>query len=188
MELESAVKKRRSVKKFSGKKPSWKKIMRAMDLARFAPMAGNQNATKFVLVDKRELIEKLADASQQSFVGDADYLVVVVTDDSKLERSYADKGETFARQQAGAMIQNFLLGLTKYGLATTWVGYFEESQVKRALEISGDLKVEAMFPIGIARKGEGGDKKKPELENMIYFNYWKNKKMVPEGRVSVSAA
>ena len=73
-------------------------------MARFAPTAGNQNALKFILVKDKKKIEQLAQASQQGFIKQAHFVVVAVTNDSVLKRSYAGKGERFSRQQAGAAI------------------------------------------------------------------------------------
>ena len=151
MQLDEAVKTRKSVRRFSDKKPDWRKIIKAIDLARFAPMAGNLFSLKFILVQDKDKIEKLKEACQQDFVS-THYVVVVVSDDEKVKRSYGDLGEKFAREQAGAAIENFLLGLNEQGLATCWVGYFVESQVKKILSIPDNFTVEALFPIGYESK------------------------------------
>jgi len=170
------------------KKPDWRKIIRAIDAARFAPSAGGQFALKFILVSDEKKISELAKAAQQDYVGTAKYVVVAVSDDSKLVRSYGGKGVRYASQQAGAAIQNFLLVLTEFGLVTSWVGHFYEDQVKSALEISEDLHVEALFPIGKETKVKGSERRaKPDLENVIYFDKWKNKKMTPQEKVSFDA-
>ena len=131
MQLKDAIESRKSVKRFSHKKPSWEKIIQAIDYARFAPTAGNDFVTKFILVDDEKVIAELAAASQQDFVGTAQYVVVAVSDDSNLIRDYPDKGERYCAQQAGAAIQNLLLALTEKKLVTTWVGHFYDNQVRR---------------------------------------------------------
>ncbi len=178
MQLETAIKKRKSIRNYSGKKPDWRKILQALDYARFAPMAGNYNTVKYILVSDKEMIEKIEGACQQKFVAKADYVVVVVSDREKVKKLYDHYDKGFGAQQAGAAIQNVLLGLTEKGIATCWVGFFEDSIVKRELKISDSLTVEAILPLGIeGRMGKGADKPKPDLNNLVFFDKWGKKYM-----------
>ena len=174
------VKKRRSVRRYSSSKPDWRKIIRAIDAARYAPLAGNMMNLRFILVSDKEKIKQLAEASQQDFVGKVDYIVVVVSDDSRLIQSYDELGAKFARQQSGAAIQNFLLALVDLGLATCWVGYFDDTEIKRVLEIPEEVVVEAIFPIGKETKIKTSEKRKVDLDNVLYFDKWKNKFIEPK--------
>ena len=184
--LKDAIKKRKSVKRFMDKKPNWRKIIKAIDAMRYAPMAGNQFSLKVILVQEGKKIKELGRCCQQSFVGEVKHVVVVVSDDVKVKRSYDDRGEKYARQQAGAAIQNFLLALEDQGLATTWVGAFVDNQVKRVLAIPEDMTVEAILPVGIETKIETKKKVKKELEDVIYFDKFKNKYMRPKTRTSLA--
>jgi nitroreductase len=184
MQLMNAIKKRKSVKRFSNKKPNWRKVIRAIDAVRFAPAAGNQFAMKFIMISDKETIQKLAESAQQQFIKDAHFIVVAVSDDSKLERSYGERAARYSRQQAGAAIQNFLLTAEEQGLSTVWIGHFVEEQVKNILKIPEGMVVEAFFPIGHETKIKRSEARKPELENIIYFGKWGNKKMEPETRVT----
>jgi len=184
MQLDDAIKKRKSVRRYSGKKPNWRKILRAIELVRFSPSAGNLFSVKFVLVSDKEKIEVLKDASQQDFVGKAQFVVVAVSSNSKLVRSYGERGVRYASLQAGSAIQNFLLALVEQGLATTWVGHFYDEKVKEVLEIPDEMNVEGIFPIGIETKIKTSERQKPDLENIIYFDKWEEKKMKPETIVS----
>lgn len=187
MQLKDAVESRRSVKRFHHKKPDWKKIIRAIDAGRFAPSAGNNFVTRFILVSSEGKIAKLAEASQQDFVGKAQYVVVVVSDPSRLVQDYGERGERYCAQQAGAAIQNFLLALTEQKLVTTWVGHFYDEQVKDVLGIPDKMKVDAMFPIGKETKIESRTRRKLKLENVLYFNKFGSKKMVGMTKFSQSA-
>lgn len=184
MQLKDAIEQRKSVKKFDLKKPDWRKIIRAIDVARFAPSAGNQFVTRFILISDEKKIEKLAAASQQDFVKKAQYVVVVVSDDSNLIRDYGKRGIRYCAQQSGAAIQNFLLALTEEKLVTTWIGYFYHEQVKETLDIPKELHVEAIFPIGEETKIKTKRKRKMKLDHILHFDKFGNKKMVAETKVS----
>ena len=70
-------------------------------------MAGNLYSLKFILVSDKEKIQKLSEASQQEFVADAQYVVVVCSNPSRTLNAYEERGENYLKQQAGAGIQNF---------------------------------------------------------------------------------
>lgn len=176
MDLDKAIHSRRSVKKFNSKKPDWRTIIECIESMRYAPMAGNNFTLKAILIDDESKIQKLADAAQQDFFKDAKYAVVICTNSGRTEIAYEERGKVYVRQQAGAGIQNFLLKLTEAGLSTCWVGHFVDEEVKAILGIPKDIHVEAIFPIGYALK-KPDEKRLLELDQFLYFNKYKNRKM-----------
>jgi nitroreductase len=180
MNLRDAVEKRADAKVFDFKKPDWRKVVRAIDFARFAPAAGNYFSTRFILVSDEDVISRLAAASQQPFVGRAKTVVVVVSDNKGLIRAYAERGEMYSRQHVGAAIENFLLGLENEKLITSWVWYFVDEQVRRILDIPEDVSVEGIFPIGAKAKVSRIEKRSAKLDNILFFGKYGNKKMVPD--------
>jgi nitroreductase len=179
MDLDKAIKERHCARKFKTKKPDWKKIIVAIEAATKAPLAGNIPAVKFILVSDKEKIASLAEAAAQDFVAIANYVVVACSDNKQVKRSYDKRGERYSRQQAGAAIENFMLKITSLGLATCWVGAFSDVTVKRVLRISDDIEVEAILPIGYEMK-KTKQRKKPNLDEVLFFDTWKNKYMKPK--------
>lgn len=177
MNLKDAIMSRKSTRSFSTKKVDWRKIIRAIDYARFAPAAGNNFITSFIIVDDKEKIQVLADATQQEFVGTVDYVVIVVSDENVLTRTFDDRGFRYAAMQAGAAIQNFLLGLTEQGLSTTLVGHFYAEQIYKEFGIPEKMKIDAVFPIGYLKEINTKPKLRKDLDNILYFKKWGNKKM-----------
>ncbi len=180
MELNEAIKNRKSIRHFHPKKkPNWRKIIECIDSVRYAPMAGNIFPLRFIIVDDSEKIKKIAAASQQDFISEAKYVVVVCTDNKMVLNSYEKRADKFCRQEAGAAIQNFLLNLTEAGLETCWIGYFVDNLIKETLKIPKKINIEALFPIGYKPEELGKSRKpkrKTDLGNIIYFNKYKNKR------------
>ena len=176
MELSKTIQNRHSVRKFKSKKPDWRDIIECIDAARYAPMAGNIYSLKFVLVDDRKKIQKLAEAAQQQFISQAHYVVVACSNPSRTINAY-EKGEIFCRQQAGAAMQNFLLKIQEKGLATCWIGCFVEKLVKETLKIPEKIQVEALFPLGYEFEKQRTRKIKIDIDRILYFNKYGNKKM-----------
>ncbi len=179
MKLRDAIENRTDIKRFDLKKPDWRKIIHAIDAARFASTAGNHFSARFILVDDEDIIRKLADASQQGFVASAKSVVVVVNDDSALVRSYGKRGEDYGKKHVGSAIQNFLLALEDEKLVTSWVWYFVDEQVRRVLSIPESVKVEGIFPIGKKPKSVVASKRVSKLENVLFFGKYGERKMVP---------
>jgi nitroreductase len=176
MNLDKAIKERHCVRKFKSKKPDWRKILKAIDSATKAPLAGNISTVKFILVTEKDKINELAKAATQDFIAATHYVVVACSDPTQCERSYGKRAERYCRQQAGATIENFLLKITDMKLAACWVGAFSDVTVKRILKIPDNCEVEAILPIGY-EMGKITQRKKPDLDDVLFFNKWKNKFM-----------
>ncbi|MEK6926489.1 MAG: nitroreductase family protein [Nanoarchaeota archaeon] len=176
MDFQKVLKERHSVRKFKSTEPDWRDIIEAVDSARFSPMAGNIFTLKAIIVRDPEKIEIISRATQQNFVGQVKCIVVFCSKPERTKKTYKD-GEKYVKQQTGAAMQNFWLSLTEKGLSTCWIGYFVESQIKRALKIPEDLEVEAIFPIGYEVK-KPEKKEKILLDNILYFDVYGNKKMI----------
>ncbi len=175
MEFDEVIKRRTSVKKFFSKKPEIDKIIIAIDSANLAPSAGNLQLLKYIIVDDKKIIEKIADACQQDFIKQAPYLVVVCSDIRQLKRLYDARAETYSKHNAGAAVENFLLKITDLGLACCWVGAFSEPLIKDVLKIPEKNKIEVVLPVGYGE--ELKQRYKHNLTNKIFYNFWENKHM-----------
>ena len=181
MDLDKAIQNRHSVRKFSSKKPDWRTIIECIDAARYAPMAGGSFTLKFIMVDDEEKIAKIAAATQQNHVGQVKYIVVVYSNPSRPSNEYGKMGEIYSHQQAGAAIENFLLKIEEAGLATCWVGYFIEEQIRDILKIPAGCNVEAILPVGYEWEKPRTRKAKIDMDRILYFNHYDNKKMKKPG-------
>ena len=177
MELNEAIKGRKSIRKFTSKKPDWRKIIEAIHSTQYAPMAGGLFHMKFVIIDDEELIMEISKWAEQSFIAEAKYVVAAVSKEKIVTTPFPENGKHFSAQQAGSAIQNFLLSLEETRLSTCWIGHFNEEKVKKLLKIPEDHKIEALFPIGYANELPNATKPKSDIYNILYFNEWENKRM-----------
>lgn len=176
MQLDDAIKNRKSVKRFSSRKPDWRDIIECIESARYIPLAGGIPTLKFILVSDKEKISMIAEACQQDFISQVHFVVVVASNDSLTVNSYGKSGEKYSTQQAGAAIQNFLLSIEEKKLGACWVGHFSEKQIKRALKIPDNVTLEAIIPVGYELKKERPGRK-PNFDSMLYFDKYGEKKM-----------
>ncbi len=174
MEFNIVIKKRHSIRAFTKKKASWKSILDAIDAALKNPFAGNINHLKFVIVEEKETIKKIADLAEQTWISNAGILIVVCSDDTHLERLYGARGRVYSRQQAGAAIQTILLKLVDLGLSACWVGSYEDTMIKHLLSIPKNIQIEAVIPIGYEdTKAQNPKTRKRELEKVLRWENWK---------------
>lgn len=183
MDVDKAIKERHSVRSFKKeKKPSYDDIAEAIDAARRAPLAGNINAVKYILVSDKDKIKELATATQQNFIANVSYVLAVCSDRKDLDKLYLGRGEMYGHQQAGAAIENFILKLVDLGLSTCWIGAFSDETVRRILTIPDNIVVEALLPIGY-EMGKSKQKVKPNMDDVLFFDSWKNRFMKPRRMV-----
>ncbi|MEM4648017.1 MAG: nitroreductase family protein [Candidatus Pacearchaeota archaeon] len=184
MQLDDAIKTRRSIRKYSldakgnPEKIDIEKILEIIDVARYSPMAGGIFSLKFIVVLDREKIKKIAEFCDQPFVADAYCLIIVCTDGDTIIKFYGERGERYLRQQAGAAIQNMLLKIRELNLGSVWIGYFYDEKIKELLKIPDNIFIEAILPIGkIPKNLKLPEKKLIAYERIIYFDEWKRKEI-----------
>lgn len=184
MDFDNVMRKRHSIRKYSMKKVSFDQITEICEAARFAPMAGNIYTIKLIIVSDEKKKQELSEAALgQEFIVKASYIIVVCSNLAQLKRTYSTKAEAYARQQAGAAIQNILLKTTDLGLASCWIGAFDQNAIKRILRIPDDIQIECLLPIANSME-EPREIKKPDLKMILYFEEWgqetaKSEKKVP---------
>lgn len=180
MDFSDVLKERKCVRNYSAKNVRLDEIMAICEASRYSPMAGNIYTIRLVLVHDKETKVKLAEAALgQDFIIDAPYVIVVCSDLSNLARSYPEHASVYSRQQAGAAIENIFLKVTELGLATCWIGAFDENAVRRILRIPEKIQIEAILPIAVPL-GKTVTKKKPELKQILYFEKWGQSTAKPE--------
>jgi len=177
MEFDSVVKKRKSIKDFTAKKASWKLVLEAIDSSLQGPFAGNYNPLKFLIIEDKDTIESIAKLSEQEFISQTSILVIVLSDDTHLERKYGERGRVYSRQQAGAAIQTMLLKITDLGLASCWIGAYDDEAVKKHLKIPLHIQIEGILPVGYENiKVKIEKKPKKTLNAVVFWEKWDQSK------------
>jgi len=175
MGFDSILEKRHCTRHFKEKAVSWKDLAKILDSVRFAPCAGGIPTVHIVVIDDKKIIPKIADACLgQTFISQAPYVIVICSDMDQIQRSYGKRADMYAKQQAGASIENIFLKTTELGLSTCWIGAFDENPIKRVLDIPDKVNVEAVMPIGY-EMGKEKPKEKIVLRRIVRFNNWKTK-------------
>ncbi|MDD5192736.1 MAG: nitroreductase family protein [Candidatus Nanoarchaeia archaeon] len=184
MDFEKVIKSRASIRNYSDKKIDSDKVMNLIEAANLAPSPDNLSILKFIIVEDKEKISKIAQACQQPFVGTAPVLVIICSDMKNAEKMFDERAGKYIKQHAGAAIENFLLKITDMKLASCWIGAFSDITIKNILKIPDEIEVEAVLPIAYASKTAKTEQKpKHSLIDSCYFEEWNNKYKKPIKRV-----
>ncbi|MCT4661402.1 MAG: nitroreductase family protein [Tissierellales bacterium] len=143
----NAIKKRRSVRKFSEKKVELEIVSELLKSAMQAPSAGNQQPWEFVIIDDKSQLEALSNMSPYAkFLKDAPLAIVVVGNKNNMK--FPENWE----QDLGAATQNILLEATEHDLGSTWLGVHPLSDrinhVKNIINCPKNIKPYCVIAIG----------------------------------------
>ncbi len=168
-------KSRRSVRKFSDQEIDWKIIYSIIEAGLNAPVAGNiQNYKIIVISDSKERKELGKAAFQQYWLSDAPVIFVIIRDNHRLMQLYPQEGEIYAIQNTAALIENILMGAHFNNLGACWVEAYENEVIKEFLNVPIEYEVDAIIPIGYPLENPHINKD-PE-DTLIFYNKFGNKK------------
>ena len=135
MNLFEAINARQSVRAYQAKPVEQEKLEAVLKATNQAPSAGNLQAYQVYLVEEPSLKRGLAKAAlDQSFVAQAPVVLVFCAVAARAGRYGRRGAELYCLQDATAAVAYAQLAATALGLATCWVGAFDDGAVARAGE------------------------------------------------------
>jgi nitroreductase len=143
------INRRHSIRAYSSKPVEEAKLKQIFQAANMAPSAGNLQAYQVHVILKKETRDALAKAAfDQSYISDAPVCLVFSADPSRSAKKYGERGAALYSVQDATIAGTYaMLAAVDLGLATVWIGAFDEKQVQ---ETVGDRSVRpvAMFALG----------------------------------------
>lgn len=152
MDFFEVVKARRSIRAFSNQMVEANKLQQTLKAANQSPSAGNLQAFEIYLVTKPSQKRELARAAlQQDFIASAPFVLVFAAHPARSETKYRERGvRLYAVQDATIACCFAMLAATALGLATVWVGAFNDEAVRTVIGVQQGIVPVAMLPIGYA--------------------------------------
>ena len=158
MDALEAIRKRRSVRKYTGEPIPREDLEKIVDAGRLAATGSNQQPWDFVVVTDREMIDQLKVAA--GWMDKAGAIVAVVMDPSS--RWWLEDG--------AAAVENMLIASTALGYGSCWLeGYTlpREEEFKKLLAIPEKKRLLTLVPIGVP--AEWPTKEKKALEEVLHW-------------------
>jgi nitroreductase len=150
MDVLGAIKGRRSIRAFKNQDIQAEIVEELIDVAQWAPSAGNIQPWEFIIVRKPRIKRKLVEAALgQMFIEEAPVVIVVCANEEHSSQGYGVRGKTlYCIQDTAAAIQNIHLAAYSLGLGTCWVGAFREEEAREILKIPHGIRPVALVPVG----------------------------------------
>ena len=165
MDTLEAIRKRRSVREYTGDPIPHKDILKIVEAGRWAPSGYNRQPWEFIVITDDEMIARLKMAAQ--WMDKAGAIIAIVLDWN---------ASKFWLEDGSAAIQNMLLAATALGYGSCWLqGYTERSEAafKKLLAIPEEKRLLTLIPIGVPARWPEGEKK--PLEDILYWEIFGGK-------------
>jgi nitroreductase len=140
MEALEAIRKRRSVREYTGEPIPREDLEAIVDAGRLAASGNNSQPWDFVVITERDTIERLKVASL--WMQHAGAIIAVVMDPSS----------PWWREDGSAAVENMLIAATALGYGSCWLqGYTmpREEEFKTLLQIPREKRLLTLVPIGV---------------------------------------
>jgi nitroreductase len=158
MDTLEAIKKRRSVREYTGEPIPRQDLEKIVDAGRLAATGSNYQPWEFIVITERGMIEQLKVAA--SWMEKAGAIIAVVMDPTS--RWWVEDGS--------AAVENMLIASTALGYGSCWLeGYTlpKEAEFKELLGVPKEKRLFTLVPIGVPVQWPTRDKK--PLEEVLYW-------------------
>lgn len=148
MDIEAAIKNRRSVRNYSARKVSISALERIVDMSRYAPTASNSQAWKFLIVTDGACLKDIVTFSAGIWKKPPAILVISMDRDIALKRSGRQALEETIYYDAGIAAYAASLEAQALGLGSCIVASFNKKAIAALLDIEAPLEPMLMLTLG----------------------------------------
>ena len=170
MDFYEVVRKRRSFRIYKPDMPEKEKIERILEAARLAPTWANKQGVRYIVVQDLENVKAIWKAigqkPPQKFESAPMYIVGVISEKGSGINAI---GEKYYGVDFGICFEHLILAATAEGLATCWIGYFNEEKMKEILEIPKKYRVMGLATLGYSTKSKGEVTDRKALSDIVHW-------------------
>lgn len=147
METLQAIHTRRSIRKFKNKNISEEQITKLLEAAMFAPSARNTQSWKFIVINKRDLLDRIPHVHPYAEMCYEAPCAILICGDKTLEAL-----EGYIALNCAAATQNLLLAAHDLGLGAVWLGVYPRKERMEPISKLFNLS-ETIIPISLIAIG-----------------------------------
>jgi nitroreductase len=159
------VRKRRSIRRYKSTPLSDSDLEQILEAARLAPSWGNHQCWQYIIVTDSIIKKKLADAGEK-WANEAPVIVVACADP---KASSQKLGMDYFMLDIGISFEHLILAATNLGIATCWIGGFDEEMAKEALGVPNEIRVVAYSPLGYPDEKKGAVFARKPLRDICFY-------------------
>ena len=179
MKFDQILRRRRSTRSFDSRPVNDKDIISIVEAARLAPSACNSQTWRFVTVTRSETIRRICHEAMRPVIPnrwlEQAPLVFVGCSQLDIIANRIGSGVTgieYYQIDLGIAMEHMVLKATELGLGTCWIGWFDESTLKKILTIPKKIKVSALLAVGYPKDESSGKRKRKPLEKIVFSEKW----------------
>jgi len=165
-EVLSAIKNRRTIRKFKPHPVDDEKLQMVLEAGRWAPSFSNLQPWRFIIIRDQDVKKELDQAARESVlhlgINEA-AAVVCVCVDRRIDPLHAI-------ETGAAATQNMALAAYSLGLGVGWIGVWgteAEIAIRKLFQLAETTRVIALLPIGVPDESPEGHRR--PLEEFIQF-------------------
>ena len=169
MDVMTAIRTRRSIRRYRGEPVEEEKIRAVLEAARLAPSASNEQDWRYVVVRDPAAREKLYHASKdQDLVRQAPVIIAACAETAGRVMTC---GQTAYPINLAISLDHLTLAAWELGLGTCWIGRFDEREAKEALGIPENIRVVQLMALGYPDEKPGPRPRRP-FEEVVRWERW----------------
>jgi nitroreductase len=156
---------RRSIRRFKDEPVGEQVINSILEAGRRAPTATNQQPWHFVVARNYTEKEACTYGGFNGFVTDAPFVVVGLYRHSEVII------EKLSLMDVTIALQNMVVAGWVQGVGSCWMGAFDDSKLRDALNLPADSRIVGAIAFGIPDESPSQPPKKP-LSEVVHFDRW----------------
>jgi nitroreductase len=173
LEIIEAIKTRRSIRRYLDRDVEQHLIIQVLDAARYAPSASNIQPWEFIIIQDKNVKEKLSQIHKHSlFLKGAPVVIVILGNESLSEHHYL--------VDCAAAIENLLLAAHGLGLGCCWVAIYSmksterEEIARKILSIDRTYRIVALVGMGYPAE-QPKPRKMRQLDKIVHWETFQRK-------------
>jgi nitroreductase len=169
LDFYEVVKSRRSYRAYKPELPDQDKIERILEAARLAPTWANMQGMHYIIVKNPNKVKAVwrAIGQKQKFAEAPMFIVGVI---SEIGSGTNGSGEKYYPVDFGICFEHLILAATAEGLASCWIGWFDENQLKSELDIPKKFRILGLTPLGYPIKPKGPVQDRNSLDKIVHYD------------------
>ncbi|MEK6646408.1 MAG: nitroreductase family protein [Candidatus Firestonebacteria bacterium] len=179
--LMEIIRKRKSVRKYIDTPVEKEKIEAIIEAARLAPSSSNTQPWRFIAVLDKTVLSEIKAKGLGGIVPNkwASTTPAVIVACAELNIITHRIGATIKNIDyhlidLGIATEHLILRATELGLGTCWIGWFNEKEIKKTLNIPTTVQVISLITIGYYEdKANITAKTRMSMNSILFYNKWK---------------
>lgn len=161
---------RRSIREYTPQPVEREKLDRILEAGRLAPTARNQQDWRILIVSEKQLKDRLIDEASphQLFLKQAPLILAACA----LNPDYVMRcGHPAFLIDLAIVLEHIALQAVREGLATCWIGSFDEGRAKSVLQIPEPVRIVELMSLGYPATFPDARERKP-VQDLYTWEKW----------------